>query len=145
MTFNHDSGFYVGAWASTVNFRDNFFFPGGPQTSTELDLYGGYTFGLGDLGVDLSAVYYDYPSSVGALDYPYWEGILKLKYPLGDLGLSAQVAYSPDFFGIGTDEAWYVAGGLSYPVLDWLSASGNVGYQDIGACSATATRTGMPA
>lgn len=132
VTFNHESGLYIGAWASTVNFRDNVFFAGGPETTTELDLYGGYTFDLGDLGVDISAVYYDYPNSAwSGYDYPYWEGVLKLSYAVGDLGLTGQVAYSPDFFGIGTDDGWYVAGGASYPVADWLSVSGNYGYQDV--------------
>lgn len=49
-------GAYVGAWASNVS--GNQFLNGG---SLELDLYGGYRWALGDVGVDLGLQYYWYP------------------------------------------------------------------------------------
>lgn len=50
------TGAYVGAWGSNVS--GNQFLNGG---SLELDLYGGYRFALGGVGLDLGAQYYWYP------------------------------------------------------------------------------------
>ena len=49
-----DSGFYLGTWASNVDF--------GNDTSIEIDLYAGYAFDLTDsVSLDLSAVQFIYP------------------------------------------------------------------------------------
>ncbi|MGH7521039.1 MAG: TorF family putative porin [Gemmatimonadales bacterium] len=50
------TGAYAGAWGSNVS--GNQFLNGG---SLELDLYGGYRWTLGDVGVDLGLQYYWYP------------------------------------------------------------------------------------
>src|SRR3546814_15322462 len=42
INLNHSSGFYVGTWASNVDFAN----------SSEVDVYGGYTRDLGGLTVD---------------------------------------------------------------------------------------------
>lgn len=51
-------GAYAGAWGSNVS--GNQFLNG---ASLELDLYGGYRFGVGKLGLDLGGQYYWYPSA----------------------------------------------------------------------------------
>lgn len=50
------TGAYAGAWGSNVS--GNQFLNGG---SLELDLYGGYRFAVGKVGLDLGAQYYWYP------------------------------------------------------------------------------------
>jgi uncharacterized protein (TIGR02001 family) len=46
------------------------------------------------------------------------------------IDLSGGIYYSPEFFG-DTGDAWYVTGGISVPLFNALSASANVGWQDV--------------
>jgi len=60
----HSSGFYLGAWASNVNWTvDSTYYTSG---SLEVDLYGGYRYNFGDsgLGIDVGALQYLYPGSL---------------------------------------------------------------------------------
>jgi uncharacterized protein (TIGR02001 family) len=54
--FTHKSGAYLGTWGSNVS--GNQFLNGG---SLELDLYGGYRWTVGKVGMDLGLQYYWYP------------------------------------------------------------------------------------
>jgi uncharacterized protein (TIGR02001 family) len=122
ITWTHDSGIYLGAWASNIDFND------ADDSTIELDLYGGYATTAGDFGLDFGIVYYGYPD--GASTYDYVEGIIKVSREFEHAKWTAQVAYSPDFFG-ETGTGLYFATGLSVPIVDWLSASANVGHQEI--------------
>jgi len=113
----HDSGFYLGTWASNIAFAD----------SVETDFYGGYGGASGDLSYDLSAVFYHYPS---ATDLDYWEIIGALGYDFGAVAVSGSIAYSWDFFD-STGTAWAYEGGLEIPLPMEFSLSGTIGYQDI--------------
>jgi len=60
----HSSGFYLGTWASNVNWTvDSTYYTSG---SLEVDLYGGYRYNFGDsgLGIDVGALQYLYPGSL---------------------------------------------------------------------------------
>jgi uncharacterized protein (TIGR02001 family) len=56
--YAHSSGFYVGNWNSTVNFMSS-----GDKANVEVDLYGGYKFPLGEVGMDVGALTYIYPGA----------------------------------------------------------------------------------
>lgn len=126
-----DSGFYIGAWASSIDFNDDGFTADG-DTSVEVDLYAGKHWDLGnDLDLNTEVIYYAYPdydSLPGAPDYNYFEGLLALSKTWDKLTLTGTVAYSPEFFG-ETGNAWYLSGNASYAINDWLSASGTIGEQ----------------
>jgi len=59
--YAHASGFYVGNWNSTVDFV-----AAGDNANVEIDLYGGYKFPLGDVGMDVGALTYIYPGATKA-------------------------------------------------------------------------------
>ena len=59
--FEADSGFYAGIWGSNVNFNDG--------AGSELDYYAGYGFSLGEVGVDLGYIAFDYPENQSGLDF----------------------------------------------------------------------------
>lgn len=63
--YTHDSGFYAGAWGSSISWLSD----SDPDVSSqvEVDLYLGYggEFGESGLGYDVGAIYYWYPG-----DYP---------------------------------------------------------------------------
>lgn len=57
--FTHASGFYLGAWGSTISWVKDYTGKG----SAEVDLYGGYKASLGgDWGYDLGVISYLYPN-----------------------------------------------------------------------------------
>ena len=51
--YNAASGFYVGTWASNVDFGDD--------TSAEVDFYAGYGFDAGEVAIDLGYIFYGFP------------------------------------------------------------------------------------
>jgi uncharacterized protein (TIGR02001 family) len=62
--YAHDSGFYVGAWGSSISWVKDWLGKG----STEVDLYAGYknTFAGGDWNYDLGVITYNYPGKGNA-------------------------------------------------------------------------------
>lgn len=55
--FAHQSGFYLGTWASTIKWIKD----AGGDAPVELDLYGGYKGSAGAVGYDLGVLRYQYP------------------------------------------------------------------------------------
>ena len=121
------NGFYVGTWASTVDFD--------PTKSSnpyvEVDIYGGKHTDLWGIDWNLEPYYYAYPSAEyapGAPKADYFELINQLSKSFGGLTLTATYAWSPELAFKG-GEGNYVAGTAAYAINDWLSISGNVGHQ----------------
>ncbi|MEJ2576405.1 MAG: TorF family putative porin [Gammaproteobacteria bacterium] len=75
--WSHDSGFYVGTWASNVDFG-----PGSGEV--EWDIYGGYGGEFGDFGYDVGYNYYAYPDTDDA-DFGDIYGSLSWKWLSGGL------------------------------------------------------------
>lgn len=127
-------GFYLGTWASKVNFNDG---PSGFGTSkhntgVEWDIYGGKHIDLDGTDLNIQAYYYAYPdhdaSAPGLPNYSYFEGIAALSHSFDELTLTSTIAISPDYFGDAGRGIW-IGGTASYTVNDWISVSGNVGHQ----------------
>ncbi len=97
LDYSSESGFYVGTWASNIEFA---------ETGTELDLYFGYAGEAGDFGYDVGYIYYAYPSND---DSDFQEIYASGSYGPFSLGVSYQV--DADF----TDEN-YVYVDASYEV-----------------------------
>ncbi len=57
--FSHKSGFYVGAWASTIRWISD----AGGDADVEVDIYGGYKTTFGAFGFDVGVLRYLYPGS----------------------------------------------------------------------------------
>lgn len=114
--------FYVGAWASNVDFYDS--------TDAEYDLYVGYKPTLGAVSLDLAAIRYGYIDAPSGADYDYWEFKAAASVPVGKGSLGAAVYYSPDFFG-AVDQAFYYEVNGSYGLTDKISVSGALGRQEL--------------
>lgn len=117
--FDYDfgNGFSVGTWASNVNFGDS--------TSSEVDLYGGYSFEVSDgVSIDLSYVYFAYPGETDSLNYSeFVAGV-----GVGDLGFS--LVYSPDYFGSESD-AIVLNADYAKSLGENLGLSVHLGYSDV--------------
>lgn len=88
--YSFDNGFSLGTWASNVDF--------GTDTSSEIDLYGGYSFKAADgVTVDLSYLYYIYEGQTENSNYSEFYATVNLN------DLSLGIIYSPDYFGSDED------------------------------------------
>ncbi|NOT40858.1 MAG: hypothetical protein HOP13_10220 [Alphaproteobacteria bacterium] len=123
--YTTDSGFFVGAWASNIDFSDT----GDTSSYMELDLYAGYSLALAEgTEAGVKATYYHYPESPYLIGYDYFEFQASLSHNMGGATLSAEVNYSPDYF-FETGAAVAAAAGIEVPLWDKFTASGHVGHQ----------------
>jgi uncharacterized protein (TIGR02001 family) len=93
--FSFDSGFYLGAWGSTVDINN------GPtrQRDQEVNYYAGYVLSATDsLRFFATAVTYVYPGQMGNVDYNYQEYSLTGNF---DDRVWLEFAYSPDLYHTG--------------------------------------------
>ena len=97
----HESGFYAGAWASTL---------GSNQADAEVDLYGGWRGKAGAIELDVGAVAYVYP---GAADLDYVEILASASYSIGPAELKLGMAYAPDQTNLGSQDSFYAYGEAS--------------------------------
>jgi uncharacterized protein (TIGR02001 family) len=96
-TVSHGSGFYLGAWASNIDFGDD--------ADIELDLYAGYSNAIGEAGYyNIALLYYGYPGADA--DYDYFELMGEVGTDLGGGTVKAGFYYSPDNF-LESGEAFY--------------------------------------
>ena len=90
--YGFEGGFYLGAWASNVNFGE------GSNTSTEIDLYGGYAFDVSEtVSFDFGYIYFVYPGETDSLNYSEFVGSISVS------NFSFGLVYSPDYFGSDSD------------------------------------------
>lgn len=118
----HDSGFYVGTWASSIEDSSVF-------GHTELDIYAGWSGAISSgLTFDVGVLAYLYPNgNVGNADYiePY----AALAYSVGPAEITIGVAYAPNQDALGDDDNLYVYTGLGIGVPGTpLTVSGHLGY-----------------
>jgi len=133
-----DSGFYLGAWGSTVDIGSG----PGRQRDQEVNYYVGFNAAVSDRWTfGTNVVAYTYPGMEGHVDYDYIEYALTANY---DDTLWIEYAYSPDLFSTGYDthnyevhaeralfSAWLLDGGVGYYDVSQLSGNG-YGYWELG-------------
>jgi uncharacterized protein (TIGR02001 family) len=122
--YAHDSGLYLGGWASNVDFcaSDS---SGCLDAAYEVDLYTGFSGSTGEdgLGWDVGLIYYTYEES----DYNYPE----IYASLSKAWFKGKVWYSNDFGGdttAGDTPAFYVEGNATIPLPKDFTLLGHVGY-----------------
>ncbi len=114
--------FYVGAWASNVDFGDD--------TNAEVDLYGGYRGEAAGFAFDVGAVGYAYVNAPVGADYDYVEVKAAASRAIGPATFGAAVYWSPDFFGLDK-EATYVEANAAFAPADKWTVSAAVGHQSL--------------
>lgn len=126
LDFAAESGWYVGAWASNVDFDTD--------VDYEVDLYSGFT-GTSEsgLGYDLGIVYYAYPDDsdinyfeiYGSVSYEWFKG--KLWYSDAFGGDAAEDGFAAE---LGNDDAaaFYLEGNATLPLPQNFSILLHAGY-----------------
>lgn len=121
--WNNDDGWHAGLWSSMINFKDH------QNTRIEVDVSAGKKVKLRGTIIDFTVTYFSYPirnKPSNAAPYSFAEASAKASHSWGDLTLSGEIAWSPNSFA-ETGMSWYVRAGLAYKLLDWLTASANIG------------------
>ena len=124
MTLGHDSGFYVGAWSSSIN-------GGAVYGQQELDLFAGWTGAVTDAAkFDVGLLKYVYPSGhVGKADY--WEPYASLAYTFGPATAKVGAAYAWKQDSLGGGDNLYVYSNLDVGIPNTpVTLSGHLGYTD---------------
>lgn len=136
VTITHDSGFYIGTWASNLSGWGTF---GG--SNMELDIYGGYAFQLSDSAkLDVGLTWYMYPGGSDTTDFG--EPYVKLSSDIGPVSALVGVAYAPKQRALGNfsntpfsvgqkEDNLYIWGDAAVAIPGTpLKLKGHVGYSD---------------
>lgn len=128
VTVSHESGFYVGTWASNLNDTVTY-------GEAEIDLYAGWSGEVtSGTSVDVGAVYYYYPYGTGASDY--WEPYASITKTLGPVAAKAGIAWAPSSDATGNVDYLYYYGQLSGDLPGTpISLNARIGSQDLGGFS----------
>lgn len=94
VTVTHESGAYVGAWASNLSGWGTF---GG--ANMELDIFAGYAIPIGAATLDVGLTWYMYPGGFDNTDFA--EPYVKLSTDFGPARFLAGVAYAPKQQALG--------------------------------------------
>ena len=127
------SGFYIGTWASSVEFNTG----NADGTQIETNLYGGFAGSFANgIDWDIGGLYYYYPEEGdddGAGEQDYVEVYGSLGYAFDapmEPSISAGFAYSPDYYGEDGDGIW-LHGTFGFTTKLGISPYVMVGYMDV--------------
>lgn len=119
LTVKHESGLYVGTWAS--NLADN------AGNDVEVDLYAGFAGGE-EVTYDIGATYYVYP---GVSSFNYVEFTGKLGSTVGPATVGVQLSYVPSQDNTGNNDNIYFGTNAAIAVPNTpISIVGSMGIED---------------
>jgi uncharacterized protein (TIGR02001 family) len=109
ITATHESGFYVGTWASSIS-------GGAVYGSQELDLFAGFGGKLSDsVNFDLGLLYYVYPGGhTGHANY--FEPYAALSTTVGPASVKVGVAYAWDQKSLANDDNLYLFTNVDFAI-----------------------------
>lgn len=120
--YAHDSGFYIGTWASNVDDAN------GTYGTYELDGYAGFGGEVGDVGYDVGYLYYAYPSGNGG---NFGELYGSVSFQMFTVGL----AYTTNADTDSAEGDIYYYANASFDLPEGFSLGGTVGHYDYDANS----------
>lgn len=128
--YSHSSGFYLGNWnsnVSSVGYKDG---------SIEMDIYGGYKFNAGPLGLDVGLLQYLYPGADDAgTKYDTLEAYIGASWKWFTVKYSVTL---DDWFGVpNTDGSGYLDVSFNYEIAPKLTFSAHYGDQSVKNSSAS--------
>jgi uncharacterized protein (TIGR02001 family) len=125
----HESGFYLGTWASSIQ-------GGTPYGEVELDVYGGWTGDVAEgVTIDVGLLYYIYPTTDDPLnldpDTDYFEPYASISTTIGPVGATLGAAYAWEQDSLGGNDNLYVYTDWSLGVPNTpLTFTAHLGYTD---------------
>jgi uncharacterized protein (TIGR02001 family) len=129
ITAAHESGFYVGSWASSIQ-------GGTAYGEVELDVFGGWTGMVAEgVTVDVGLLYYIYPTTDDPLgldpDTDYFEPYASVATTIGPVTAKLGAAYAWEQDSLGGNDNFYIYGDLSSGIPGTpVTLAGRLGYTD---------------
>jgi len=123
--FAHKNGFYLGAWGSSIKWIKD----GGGDANVELDVYGGYKFPAGPVGMDVGVLTYNYPSN--KLNPSANTQELYVAGSMGPATLKYSHAVSNLFGFANSKNSYYVDLSATFDLGGGFSLAPHVGYQKV--------------
>jgi len=116
LDYAHDSGFYIGTWASSLN------------SGTEVDLYLGFGGEAGSIGYDVGVIRYMYPETS---NIAYSELYGSLSFSMFEVGLAYTIESESGNSGgqYDTGDLYYYAS-ASTDIMDGFTLGATAGYYD---------------
>lgn len=126
VTLTHESGFYAGAWGSSIDVG------GATYGSLELDLFAGWSGNVAEgLGLDIGLLRYNYPNNAPGVKAEYFEPYATLSTTLGPVQAKLGVAYAWEQDSLGGADNLYVFTKLSAGIPGTpLTLNAGLGYTD---------------
>jgi uncharacterized protein (TIGR02001 family) len=123
----HESGFYVGTWASSLEDSPTY-------GHTEVNLYAGWSGEVSSgLTLDAGLLYYVYPNGEGGLAGPsdYFEPYASLSTTLGPVEVTSGIAYAWEQSSLGDRDNVYLYTGVSGGIPNTpISLNATIGVSD---------------
>jgi uncharacterized protein (TIGR02001 family) len=129
VNINHESGFYVGTWASSID--DEVSLPG--YGGAEVDLYAGYTKTLpSGVGFDVGLLYYLYPDGADGVDTDFFEPYASVIYSVGPVTAKVGANYAwKGQSGLADNDSLYLRGDVTVGIPNTpVSFLGHIGHTD---------------
>jgi uncharacterized protein (TIGR02001 family) len=125
ITVTHQSGFYAGTWASSIDDGGTDFYG-----DMELDLFGGWSGNVAEgVGLDVGLLYYAYPTNAKGNNAEFFEPYVNLSTTLGPVQAKVGANYAWDQNAIGSQDNLYVHTELSAGIPQTpLTLSAHLGY-----------------
>ncbi|NOZ67196.1 MAG: hypothetical protein GXP00_12030 [Alphaproteobacteria bacterium] len=118
--WSHESGFYVGTWASNISDFNG--------ASIESDFYGGYAGEVNGISFDIGGLLYSYPGGTNT-DYFELYGSTGIDLGFASLTVGANYAFSNDNLGNQDNIYIYTDGEVAIPNTP-LSLNLRLGFED---------------
>lgn len=126
-TITHESGFYVGAWGSSIDDAGTDFFG-----DLELDLFGGWSGSLSEgVALDAGLLLYSYPTNADGVEAQYLEPYATLTGTMGPVQAKLGVAYAYEQDSLGGNDNLYVFTKVSAGIPNTpITLNAGLGYTD---------------
>jgi uncharacterized protein (TIGR02001 family) len=118
LDYAHDSGFFIGSWASNVEFGENGY---------EWDFYAGYAAEIDGLSYSVMFNHYAYPDYD---DSDFTELLIDVSYSLLTVGLAYTVDSEFDSGEQFAEDDLYYYGALDFDLGQGLALTTTIGYYD---------------
>lgn len=127
VTVTHDSGFYVGTWASSIDDGGSDFYG-----DVELDVFGGWSGNVAEgVGLDVGLLYYAYPANAAGFDAEYFEPYATITGSLGPVTAKVGANYAWEQDSLGGNDSLYLRTDLATGIPNTpFSLSAHLGYTD---------------
>ncbi|WP_025820774.1 TorF family putative porin [Shewanella marina] len=119
--YQHQSGFYLGSWASNIDFGDD--------TSYELDFYTGYSGQITQqISYDFSYLHYGYPDADANIDFGELKAALEWHWLWLQYSYVINAGDNVTAPTLDNRDLRYVEALIRYPISDTLTLSAHYGY-----------------